>query len=532
MSIEERYDYIIVGGGSSGSVLAQRLAANSDKRVCLIEAGSRPRNPLLHIPLGFAFLLKKHANNWNYTCKPSWEDRGSIELYRGKVLGGCGAINGMVYVRGQPQDYDDWAATGCMGWNYHSVKPVFESLEKNIIHGEKWDQSSSKLPLQKNLVEFPLNRRFIKECERIGIPFNNDYNRGEQNGVSFFQSNIYQGRRISPYTAFLNKHAKPDNLDILCDTEVKKVIITNEPLCKGVCVVNRGIERNIYCNNEVILCGGAINSPKLLEISGIGNRKLLNSLGIDCLQDLPGVGENLQDHWNTYLVKSPAEHETYYDRSRPISFLKSFFEYLFLGEGILSAPAAHVTAFFNPSNPLERPTSQIHFSPAASKKNDQGVMLPIPGVTMSVCNLRPTSRGYSHISSRYFSDDPIIKPNYLSTQKDQDDLLEQFKHIRGLFSEGLKSNTDFSEIRPGSDVLSDEDILTYSKQEGDPVHHLSGTCKMGIDRLSVVDSKLRVKGVNGLRIADASIIPNIVSGNTQAACMMIGAKASNIILRS
>jgi choline dehydrogenase len=522
-------DIIVVGAGSAGCALAYRLAQSTSLDVVLLEAGSPAHNPMMHIPLGFAFLLKEHRNNWSEKTlpEPGLKQR-RIDLPRGKVLGGCSAINGMVYVRGQAQDYDRWAELGNTGWSYQDVLPYFKRSEDcengaNFYHGV-----GGPLWVGNINTHFPICDAFIDAAEQAGHPRNHDINATSQEGVGWFPTNIKNGRRLSSASAFLNAGKQLPNLTVITGVETHRVLL-EQKRAVGVEYYLKKQSSVLIARKQVVLCAGALNSPKILELSGIGQTARLQALGIDVIKNLPGVGENLHDHWNSYLIRSIDRGANYFSESKPLAMLRNLLRYLFTRKSFLANPAALVTVFYKALANAERTDAQIHFAPAASKLDEKGNMLPIEAVTISSCGLRPCSRGATHIRSKRVEDKPNIQVNYLDTERDQAVAVAAFRKVRDIFQANAMQTYGGEELKPGRKIVNDADILDYIRETGEPVHHLVGSCKMGQGDMAVVDQQLRVRGIEGLRIADASIMPEIVSGNTHAACVMIAEKAADFI---
>jgi len=526
----DQMDYIVVGAGSAGCALAYRLAANSNASVLLLEAGSPARNLMLHIPLGFAFLLKPHKNNWGYKtqAEPCLNNR-SVDLPRGKVLGGCSAINGMVYVRGQATDFDRWAELGNEGWSYQDVLPYFIRSEDCENGASSYHGTGGPLWVGNVKNEFPICEDFIKAAQQAGYALNADINAATQEGVGYFPHNIKNGKRLSSASAFLDEKIKPVNLTIMTHANTTRVITESKKAVGVECLVNGEI-KVFMTKREIILCGGAINTPKLLELSGIGRKDILDKAGIALVHELSGVGENLHDHWNAYIKQGISRGATYFTESKPLKMIGNLFRYIFKKEGFLANPAALIAVFYKALDSAKTADAQIHFAPAASNFDAKGNMVPIEGITVASCGVRPSSRGYTHIVSHHPEQPPNILVNYLQTEHDQQVAIAAFKKARSILQADAMKPYGSNELEPGKHINTDEEILDYIRNTGDPVHHLAGSCKMGNDEMAVVDQQLRVHGIENLRIADASIMPEIVSGNTHAACVMIGEKCADLLL--
>jgi choline dehydrogenase len=532
-----KYDYIIVGAGSAGCALAYRLSREASRRVLLLEAGGKDSSPLIHIPLGFAFLMKNPKVNWCYETEPEPNmHHRRISWPRGKVLGGTSCINGMVYIRGQREDYDHWHALGNQGWSYDEVLPYFKRSEHRAEGANEWHGYGGPLWVEgvADNQKLDLADIFIEAAVQRGLRYNEDFNGPSQDGAGYYQTNIRKGRRQSSARTFLRACINRPNLTVTTGALCERILIEN-----GVAV---GVEYRVtgskvsrveraYARGEVILCGGVINSPQLLELSGIGHREHLESLGVEVRQHLPGVGENLQDHLTINIQQGLHGVPTFYEESRPLAMIKNLFKYLMKGTGLLAHPAAQVGVFLRTADDVDRPDAQIHFAPAASEPDGKGNLKPIPGTTATVCYLRPESRGSVHIRSKDPMAPPAIRANYLDTENDRSAIVAALRQVRDIFAAPALAKYLGNELQPGPLAQSDEQILDYVRSEAESVYHPVGTCKMGSDAMSVVDDRLRVHGVQRLRVADASIMPKLISGNTHAPAVMIAEKCADMLLQ-
>lgn len=528
--MSEDYHYIIIGAGSSGCVLANLLSADSKNRVLLIEAGPKDNHPLIDIPIGFAPLMTDKKHNWLYQTEPEVTmNNRKMKQLKGKVLGGSSSINGMVYIRGCQQDYDNWAAAGNKGWSYDDVLPYFKRSEKNSRGESDYHGNQGPLKIEESSNHYELAQKFIQAGLDTGLPFNPDFNAGDQEGMGFYQVNIKSGKRQSAAKNYLDPIKKRNNLDIICLAHVSKILFKDKTAI-GVEVIIKDQLKTFYASKEIICCAGTIASPQLLETSGIGNKQRLESIGIKSIQHLPGVGENLQDHLTINILYMLKDITTFYEEMRPLSLIKNLFKYYIKGTGLLAHPAAEAGGFFKALSESERCDAQIHFAPAAGEEQANGALKTVPGTTGTVCFLQPESRGSTHITSMNIQQSPAIQANYLSTPHDKKVMIEAFKRLRAIFNAPTLAPYRVNEIAPGSDVQSDDEILEYIKTHAETLYHCVGTCKMGHDRMSVVDDRLRVHGLHNLRVVDASIMPTIISGNTHAACVMIAEKAADMIV--
>ena len=526
------FDFIVVGAGSSGCVLANRLSECGKYSVCLIEAGPHDNSGFINVPFGLIGLIKQGKRNWGYDTAPqNYLNKRRLYWPRGKTLGGSSSINAMVYIRGQQQDYDEWAAQGATGWAWKDVQPIFNAHENNEQYSaDNWHGVGGPLNVTRVRDVNPLTLLFIKSGEELGYTRNDDFNGPEQKGFGRFQVTQKDGRRWSAARAFLDPARGRDNLQIMTDVQVTKVLIDDG---RAVGVETHHGEDGfsiVGANKEIILCGGAINSPQLLMLSGVGDKEHLSRIGVDCLLHSPEVGGNLQDHLDmTVMIK---------DRSRQSIGMSPFFiprlvsacyQYFRYRRGFLASNAAEAGAFVDLLNDTNRPDAQLHFLPAFLR--DHGRKLtPGFGCTIHVCQLRPKSRGRIRLASSDPLAAPVIDPNYLSHPDDILVLREGVKLARKVFHSQSFSSAFGGDDEPASSVESDDQIDADIRQRAETIYHPVGTCRMGSDEKAVVDIRLRVNGVLGLRVADASIMPLLISGNTNAPCMMIGERAAQFIL--
>ena len=552
MAAEERrqYDYIVVGAGSAGCAVANRLSEGGRRRVLLLEAGPK-RHWLSPVPVSFAKLIDDPAANWRYRSEPDEGSGGrSIPVPRGRLLGGSSAINGLVFVRGQRLDYDHWAQLGNRGWSYDDLLPVFRRMEHYEGGApDEWRAQGGPLRVSETPDESPLYEALFRAGAELGLPRNPDYNGATLEGVCKTQTTISRGRRMSAAHCYLEPARGRANLEVASGALARRLVLApkgdraaGDPgadgrgfdrRCVGVRYsVDGGPEVEARAAREVVLCAGAVNSPQLLELSGIGRPEVLHERGIDVTHALPGVGENLSDHMAPRVVlRLKPRGATYNERARGLGLAGQILRYALTRRGFLSLPSAPVLAFFRSREGLEGPDVQVHFAPYAIKSAHERVLLPEPGMTCTTYMLRPESRGSIHVRSPDPSEAPVIRFNFLSDPLDRQTLVASVRWVRRIMATTAMDDFRDTEMKPGPEVQSDDAIVEWIRATAETAFHPVGTCRMGAehDPMAVVDARLRVRGVGGLRVADGSIMPTLVSGNTNAACIMIGEKASEMI---
>jgi choline dehydrogenase len=525
-----KFDFVIVGAGSAGCVLANRLSADPRHRVLLLEAGPRDRYPWIHIPIGYGKTMFHPVYNWGFYTDPDPGMNGRrIYWPRGRVLGGSSSINGLIYVRGQPQDYDRWESLGNPGWGWRDVLPYFIRSEDNSrgaseFHGAGGPQACSDIGGRHELME-----AIIRAGNELQIPRNDDFNGARQEGVGYYQLFTKKGWRCSSATGYLRPAEMRPNLRVETEAHATRIVFEGSRAV-GVRYRQGGVEKEARAAREVILSAGALQSPQLLQLSGVGSAELLQSLGIAVVKDAPGVGENLRDHLQLRLM---------YKCTKPITTnddLASWWRSLGIGlrwllfrKGPLAIGINQGGLFARALPESRTPDVQFHFA-TLSAELAGAKPHPWPGFTMSVCQLRPESRGAVRIRSLDPFEPPSMQPNYLSTEADRRCALAGIKLARSLAATKALAPYVAEEYRPGAQAQSDEELLAFAREYGATIFHPSGTCKMGDDPMAVVDARLRVRGVEGLRVVDCSVMPDLTSGNTHAPVVMIAEKASDLIL--
>jgi choline dehydrogenase len=535
----DSFDYVIIGAGSAGSVLASRLSEDEKVTVCVLEAGPSDWHPFIHIPAGFMYTLVNPRVNWLYSSEPSeWTAGRRIAAPRGKTLGGSSSINGHIYNRGQRLDFDGWAQRGNRGWGYADVLPYFRRTERRMAEtltedDETFRGRQGNLPITDLEWRDPLCEAFIEGAVQMGIPRNRDYNGTMQAGVSYVQRIIENGRRMSAARGFLHPAMKRPNLTVRTHAQATEIVIegkraTGVRYRKGG---RNGTPMEVRARKEVILCGGTVNSPQLLQLSGIGPAPLLQPLGIAVKHALPGVGENLRDHYAPRFVARVKNATSINERSRGLKLAGEVLKYAVSRKGILALNPTLIYVFWKSDERVDNYDLQLTFTPASYKEGVQSTLDDFPGMTIASWQQRPDSVGYVRARSADPFEHPIIQPNYLALESDRRVLLAGMKLARRLLGSPALSKYYDREEFPGAERQSDDELLTAAKQRGTTTFHLMGTCRMAPDSdpTAVVDEQLRVRGIKGLRVVDASIMPTMPSANLNASALMIAEKASDMI---
>ncbi|RDV24627.1 choline dehydrogenase [Alteromonas aestuariivivens] len=531
---QEKFDYLIVGGGSAGAVLAARLSENPTVSVCLIEAGAPDNNPLIHIPFGLSLLGRFRSLGWGYYTAPQAQlyDR---ELFwpRGKTLGGSSSVNAMCYIRGQNQDYDRWANEGARGWDFEQVLPYFKRSENYYRGADEYHGVGGPLNVDKLRHTCPLTDAFVEAAQSVNLPILDDFNREEREGLGYYDVTQINGQRCSTAKGYLKPATGRNNLTVLTQVMAERVLF-RERRAVGVQVRFKGKVRRLYARHEVILSGGAINSPQLLMLSGIGPKEALQEHGILALVDLPGVGQNLQDHLDAIVQFNSQAHEGYAVALSALpQYIKASFDYLFGRKGIFSSNIAEGGGFVRSSLAENGPDIQFHFLPAKLREHGRRSVFGY-GFGLHVCCLYPKSRGSITLQSNHPADHPLIDPNYLAEEDDCKVMIEGVRLARQILNSPSFAPFRGKERLPGAQAETDEQILDFIRARSETIYHPIGTCKMGADNdpMAVVDNQLRVRGVSGLRVVDASVMPSLLGGNTNAPTAMIAERAADFIKAS
>jgi choline dehydrogenase len=522
------FDFVIVGAGSAGCVLANRLSEDPSNRVCLIEAGPSDRSPLIRVPMGIRLLMQHKVYNWRFSTVPQ-EHAGNRAIYipRGRVIGGSSSINGMVYMRGHRLDYDDWARDGARGWSFEEVLPYFKKSENNENFGGPFHGKGGPWNVKNADRNTPLVEDFLKAADSLQLPRNEDFNGATQEGFGWRQANIRDGYRSSAATAFLDPARDRANLTVLDNCVVSRVIVENKR-ATGVEILRGGDRFTVPARREVIASAGAIHSPAILMRSGIGDAKELAQKGIPCVHDAPGVGRNLQDHISAMVQYTSPTTVPYGLSLRSFPFIAwSVLEYGLFRRGMLANNFMNAGAFLLTDRQLDRPDLQLILVPA--HRNAKGQVGFGHGYGLVAVVLRPKARGRVGIADANAHIAPDIDPRFLSEPDDVDTLVKGLKISRRLLETPAWDRVRGHEFRPGTEVDTDDKLADYARKTSVTVFHPVGTCRMGSDAAAVVDPELRVRGIAGLRVVDASIMPTIIGGNTNAPTIMIAEKAADMI---
>ncbi|HEX5327408.1 MAG TPA: choline dehydrogenase [Acetobacteraceae bacterium] len=524
-----QWDYIIVGAGSSGCVLANRLTEDTATRVLLLEAGRKDDSFWIPIPVGFNKLLNHTGYNWCFATEPEDNVLGrSIPIPRGKTLGGSSSINGMLYVRGNPLDYNTWSQLGNRGWSYDSVLPYFKKSEHFEGTGDDTRSKGGLLNVAHMIEHHEICDAVIEAAVQEGYPRNADYNNGHQEGFGYYQVTQKHGRRWSTARAFLDPARRRPNLHVETDAHATGIMLDGRRAV-GVRYVQGGQPHEARCRGEVLVAAGAVKSPHLLELSGIGQPALLGQLGIPLRHELPGVGENYRDHFAPRMNWRVTRPITLNEQTRGLNFAREIVRYFVLHRGILTLTAGIVYGFVRTRPELEEPDVQYHFAHASYATAADRVLDREPGMTLGVYQCRPESQGSIHAKSPDPLINPAIRPNFLADELDRRTVVAGMKIGRRIIENAALDRYRAHEMNPGPGVQTDEQWLEFARRNGQTTYHVCGTCRMGQDRMAVVDDQLRVHGIEALRVIDASIMPTMVSGNTNAAVIMIAEKGADMV---
>jgi choline dehydrogenase len=533
----DEFDYVIVGAGAAGSILANRLSEDSAMRVCVLEAGPPDRNPWIHIPAGFTKTLKDPSVTWQFSTEPTENTGGRrIPTIQGRTLGGSSSVNGLIYNRGQPGDLDSWAQRGNRGWGYEDCLPFYMKAERRIGFGDPARRGrAGGLPVTDMDWIHPVSEAFIAACVGAGIPRNPDYNSGDQAGVGYYQRFILNGRRISAARAFIKPAMQRPNLEVRTNARAAEVVLEDKR-ATGIRYLRErgGAMQEVRARREVILSAGTANTARLLQVSGIGPSWVAERLGVTLRHELPGVGENFRDHYaSRFVMRARAGVTTLNELARGTRLAGQLLRWATGQPSILATSPSHVHVFWKSFEGLDQPDLQGVFTPGSYKQGQVYILDDYPGVTAGMWQHRPESTGWVRARSADVFEDPEIQPNYLKDPMDVRVHLAGMRLMRSLLHRPELAGFLESEVLPGGEVRSDDELLHFAKLNGSTTYHLIGTCRMGpsSDPTAVVDDRLRVHGLTGLRVIDASIMPSMTSANTFATTLMIAERGSDFIRR-
>lgn len=520
----EGFDYIIIGGGSAGCVLAGRLSEDTTARVLLLEAGGRDRNPLYHLPAGFA-KMTKGLGSWGWETVPQRHMKGRVFNYtQGKVIGGGSSLNAQIYTRGNAQDYDEWRQMGCDGWAYDDVLPYFRKAEDNDTYDNRYHGKGGPLGVSQPIAPLPICEAYFEAAAALGIPRNMDINGETQDGVCYYQLTQRNARRSSAAMAYVAPNEGRANLAVKTGAQVRRITVTGGR-ATGVELMDG---THVTATTEVILSSGAIGSPRLLQLSGIGPADHLQDLGIDVILDQPQVGENLQDHLDLYCIVELSGPYSYDRYAKPHLAALAGLQYLLTRKGPVASSLFETGGFWYADPDARSPDIQFHLGLGTGIEKGVAAM-PQGGVTLNSCHLRPRSRGSVRLASSDPAQAPLIDPNYLSDPHDREMSIRGLKLTQEIMAQAPLAKYVLAERLPGPDVRTDQDYFDFICDHSKTSHHCAGTCRMGSDPAAVVDTRLRLNGIAGLRVVDNSIMPKVISSNTNAAAIMIGEKAADMI---
>jgi choline dehydrogenase len=518
------YDFIIIGGGSAGSVLAARLSEDPAVQVLLLEAGGRDWHPFYHLPAGFA-KMTKGIGSWGWHTVPQKHMKDRVFRYtQAKVIGGGSAINAQIYTRGNPLDYDEWRQMGCKGWGYEDVLPYFRKAEDNDTYDNEYHGKGGPLGVSQPCAPLPICEAYFEAAAALGIPRNMDIAGESQEGAAYYQLTQRNARRSSAAMAYLAPNSGRENLEVRTGVQVRRIVVESGT-AKGVELLDGTV---LSAASEVILSSGSIGSPRLLQLSGVGPADQLKALGIDPVLDQPEVGANLQDHLDLYCICEVSGPHTYDRYAKPHWSVVAGLQYLFTRRGPVSSSLFETGGFWYADPEARSPDLQFHLGLGTGIESGVAAM-PDGGVTLNSCYLRPRSRGTVRLKSANPADDPLIDPNYLSDPSDREMSIRGLKLTREILAQDPLKPFIKAERLPGPDVKTDQAYFDFICEHSKTSHHAAGTCRMGVDDKAVLDPRLRFNGIEKLRVADASIMPTIISSNTNAAAIMIGEKAADMI---